>query len=228
MRVFIGFGYNERDEWIERDVFPILQAMNLEIVSGKEMHGEVLRDGVKERIESADGLIGFSTLRLGQENADFGSHIWVRDEMAHALALNKHVVEVREKGVHIQQSLVGDRQRIELDPVDRLRCIAELVKVLSAWSMRRLLLVPKDADLERRIHRAIVRDELMVSYRCRTGNSISKRKEGRIERVNKGLYLNAIGLPDNSLVEIEGSDKTEGVVFNTGWASADLVRIEFD
>lgn len=228
MRVFIGYGYNERDEWIERDVFPILQAMNLEIISGKDMHGEVLQEEVKERIESSDGLIGFSTLRLGQENADFGSHIWVRDEMAHALALRKHVVEVREKDVKIAEGLIGDRQRIELDPKDRLRSIAELVKVVSAWSMRRLLLVPKDADLEKRIHRALVRDELLVAYRCRTGNSISKRKEGRIERVNKGLYLNAIGLPDNSLVEIEGSTKAEGVIFNTGWASADLVRIEFD
>jgi hypothetical protein len=228
MRVFIGYGYNDRDEWIERDVFPILEAMNLEIVSGKEMHGDVLQEGVKERIESSDGLIGFSTLRLGQKKADFGSHIWVRDEMAHALALKKHVVEVREKHVNIGEGLVGDRQRIELDPKDRLRCIAELVKVVSSWSMRRLLLVPKDADLEKRIHRAIVKNELVVAYRCRTGNSISKQKEGRIERVNKGLYLNAIGLPDNSLVEIEGSTKTEGVVFNTGWASADLVRIEFD
>jgi len=69
---------------------------------------------------------------------------------------------------------------------------------------------------------------LAVVYRCRTGNTISRRKEGRLERVNNALYLNAIGLPDNSLVEIEGSIRTEGVVFNTGWASADLVRIEFD
>ena len=38
MRVFLGYGYNDRDEWIKRDVFPILEAMNLEVVSGKEMH----------------------------------------------------------------------------------------------------------------------------------------------------------------------------------------------
>ena len=48
--------------------------------------------------------------------------------MSHALALKKHVVEVREKGVNIGEGLVGDRQRIELDPRDRLRCIAEVVK----------------------------------------------------------------------------------------------------
>jgi hypothetical protein len=228
MRIFIGYGYNERDQWIETDVFPILEAMNLEIVHGKDMHGDVLQDGVKERIENSDGLIGFSTLREGQKKADFASHIWVRDEMSHALALKKRVVEVREKGVNIGEGLVGDRQRVELDPKNRLRCIAELVKVVNGWSMRRLLLVPKDTDVGRRIHRAIVKDELLISYRCRTGNTISRPKEGRIEKINSGLYLNAIGLPDNSLVEIQGSTRAEGVLFNTGWAAADLVRIEFD
>ena len=34
-------------------------------------------------------------------------------------------------------------------------------------------------------------------------------------------------LPELSLVEIEGSTTSDGVIFNTGWASADLVRIEF-
>jgi hypothetical protein len=153
MRVFIGYGYNERDKWIERDVFPILEAMNLEIVNGKDMHGDVLQEEVKERIEYSDGLIGFSTLRQGQKKADFGSHIWVRDEMAHALALKKRVVEIREKGVNIGEGLVGNRQRIEFDPKDRLRCVAELAKVVSVWSMRRPLLVPTDVDLEKRIHR---------------------------------------------------------------------------
>jgi hypothetical protein len=228
MRIFIGYGYNERDQWIETDVFPILEGMNLEIVHGKDMHGQVLQDGVKERIDNSDGLIGFSTLRVGEKKAAFGSHIWVRDEMAHALALKKPVVEVREKGIKIGPGLLGDRQRIELDPRNRLRCIAELVKVISSWSMRRLLLVPRDPDLGRRIHKAIVRNELIVSYRARSGNNISRSREGRIERFDTGLYLNASGLPDHSLVEIVGSTKADGVLFNTPWASADLVRIEFD
>ena len=104
MRVFVGYGYNDRDDWIERDVFPILEALNLEIVSGKDIHGQVLHETVEERIELSDGLIGFSTLRTGQNNADFGSHIWVRDEMRHALTLKKPVVEVREKGVKIDNA----------------------------------------------------------------------------------------------------------------------------
>jgi hypothetical protein len=74
----------------------------------------------------------------------------------------------------------------------------------------------------------MIRKELQVTYRCRTGNSISKRKEGRLDKIDNGLYPNAIGLPDKSYVEIEGTTTTDGIIFNTGWASADLVKIEFD
>jgi hypothetical protein len=227
MRIFIGYGYNARDAWIERDVFPILQGMNLEIVHGKDMYGEELRDEVKDRIGQADALVAFCTLRQGQRNADFNSHIWVRDELQHAMTLRKPAVEVREKGVRNPPGLVGDRQRIELDPDNRLKCVAELVKVVSNWSMRRLLLVPIDQKQSRRIHQAIATGQLLARYRSRIRGIDSRYREGRIERLDKGLYLNAIGLPELSLVEIEGSTKSDGVIFNTGWASADLVRIEF-
>jgi hypothetical protein len=143
------------------------------------------------------------------------------------MTLRKPAVEVREKGVRNPSGLVGDRQRIELDPDNRLKCVAELVKVVSNWSMRRLLLVPIDQKQSRRIHQAIATGQLLVRYRSRIRGIDSRYREGRIERLDKGLYLNAIGLPELSLVEIEGSTKTDGVIFNTGWASADLVRIEF-
>jgi len=191
------------------------------------MHGEILQDGVRDRIFDADALIGFSTLRENQGEADFNSHIWVRDEMQHALTLSKPVVEVREIGVRNPPGLIGDRQRIGLDNSDRLACIAELVKVVSGWSMRRLLLVPQEVDLFRRINRALVNGLLSVRYRTRVRGRDSRHRDGRIEKIDGGLYLNAIGLPDYSFVEIEASTTVDGVLFNTGWASADLVRIEF-
>jgi hypothetical protein len=226
MRLFIGYGYNDRDGWIERDVFPILQAMSLDIVHGKDVYGDTLQDAVKERIDQSDALVGFCTLRAGQESAQFNSHIWVRDEMGYALAQAKPVVEVREKSVNNPPGLQGDRQRINLDPGDRLSCIAELVKVVSRWSMRRLLLVPLDQTQSRDIHKSLISGDLVVRYRCRVRGVDSKPKEGRLERIDKGLYLNAIGLPDGSLIEIEGKNRG-AVLFNTGWNSADVVRIEF-
>lgn len=226
MKIFVGYGYNERDAWIERHVFPILEAMSLEVTHGKDMHGEILQDGVRDRISEADALIGFSTLRENQGDADFNSHIWVRDEMQHALTLNKPVVEVREQGVRNAPGLIGDRQRIDLIDNDRLACVAELAKTVAGWSMRRLLLVPQEAALSRRINRALVGGLLAVQYRTRIRGRDSRYRDGRIERIDGGLYLSAVGLPDYSFVQIEASTLGEGVLFNTGWASADLVRIE--
>jgi hypothetical protein len=70
MRVFVGYGYNERDAWVEKHVVPILRAMSIDTVDGKDMHGEVLQEGVKNRIDIADAVIGFCTLRQGQEQAE--------------------------------------------------------------------------------------------------------------------------------------------------------------
>ena len=63
MRIFLGYGYNERDAWVEQHVVPILRAMSIDTVDGKDMHGEVLQEGVKNRIDIADAVIGFCTLR---------------------------------------------------------------------------------------------------------------------------------------------------------------------
>jgi hypothetical protein len=227
MRIFVGYGYNPRDSWIEKDVFPILEAMHLHVVHGKNMHGQVLQDGVKDRIEQSDALIGFCTMRSRLKGAEFNSHIWVRDEMVHALARQKPVVEIREKGVANPPGITGDRQRIELDPKDRLSCIAELVKAVNSWRMRRLLLVSADPKRAKKLRDALVTGQLVVEYMTRIHGVNSPRRSGRIELVDNAFYLNAIGLPDSSLVQVEGTTKSGGLLFNTGWASADLVRIEF-
>lgn len=227
MRVFVGYGYNAQDSWIEKQVFPILRAMNIETVHGKDIYGEVLQDAVKREIDRADALIGFCTLRKGQKNAEFNSHIWVRDEMVHALATGKPVVEVREQGVKNPPGLNGDRQRINLVQKDRLACITEVIQVVASWSMRRLFLVPNPVKNAMPVLKELVAGNLVVSYRTRFNGKDSPSRDGRIERINNGLYLNAIGLPSGSLVEVEGALRNGRKLFNTGWVSADLVRIEY-
>ena len=90
-----------------------------------------------------------------------------------------------------------------------------------------LLLVPSDTNLFKQIHQARVTRELTVLYRTRVRGVDSKQRKGRLEEVNKGLYLNAAGLPAGSLVEVEGRTAGAGVLFSTGWVSADaVVRVE--
>lgn len=222
-KIFLSYGYNPRDEWIEERVVPILKALGLEVLDGKDMHGEVLQDGVKERIRQSDGLIAFCTLRPGQETEAFNTHVWVRDEMVFALGLGLPVIEVREEGVNNPEGIVGNRQRIVLKQEDRLASVAELVKAVSGWSMRKLQLVPAPAR-EAEIRGFLRNPQFEVRYRTRRNGVDSPHRRGRLERIKGGLYMQVVGLPDDALIEIEGVLNGQ-VVFGSDWESADAVPI---
>ena len=108
MKVFVGFGYNARDEWIESRLFPILSGAGFTVVHGKDMHGQELKDEVKRRIDQSDAAIGFFTIREGQGDADFTSHVWVRDEIVYADAKQKPIVPIREQGVKLPGGVLGN------------------------------------------------------------------------------------------------------------------------
>lgn len=187
--------------------------MSIDVLHGKDLHGQVLQEGVKNRLEQADAVIGFTTLRAGQEQAEMNTHVWVRDELVHAIALGKPTVEVRELGVKIPPALMGDRQRIQLDPADKLLCVKELISAVSAWNMRRFILVTNQPKQARQVKQALTKGALVIKYRARIKGADSKPKDGRKAA--------------DSFVEVEGSTRQDGVIFNTGWAAADLVRLEF-
>lgn len=222
-RVFVGYGYNARDQWIEEQVFPILKALGLQVLHGKDMHGEVLQDGVKDRIRQSDGFIGFCTLREGHEQEAFNTHVWVRDEMVFAIGLGLPVVEVREEGVNSPPGLIGDRQRIALRQADRLACVAELVTAVSRWSMRKLQLVPEPTR-ESEIRNLIRNPQFEVRYRTRLNGIDSAHRSARIERIKGGIYMQALGVPDEALIEVEGVVNGQ-LAFGSDWESADAVQI---
>ena len=138
MRVFVGYGYNEQDKWIEEHVFPILRCVGFTVLHGKDLHGQILQPGVEKRLDQSDAVIAFFTIRQGQGDADFTSHIWVRDELVYAVAKNKPVIPVRENGVKLPDGLLGNRQYIQLDQKDRLACVTELLIALGQREIRRV------------------------------------------------------------------------------------------
>ena len=147
MRVFVGYGYNERDKWIEDRVFPILRCVGFTIVHGKDMHGLQLQPEVTRLLDQSDAAIGFFTIREGQGDADFTSHIWVRDEMMYAIAKGKPIIAVKETGTRLPDGLLGNRQYVPLDQNDRLACVAELLDALGQRQIRRVRLDPFDDAL---------------------------------------------------------------------------------
>jgi hypothetical protein len=63
MKVFVGFGYNDNDKWIKELIIPFIEELGCEVVTGEEMQGEKLSDGVISRVEESDACIGFLTKR---------------------------------------------------------------------------------------------------------------------------------------------------------------------
>lgn len=42
MRIFVAYGYNPRDNWIEPVTTPLIQAFGSEPVDGRELQGQVI------------------------------------------------------------------------------------------------------------------------------------------------------------------------------------------
>jgi hypothetical protein len=86
MRIFVGYGYNERDKWIEDYVFPLLVALGCDVVHGKSVYGGALPDEVMKAIRTSDAVVGFTTRRELVAAGQYRTHEWVVQELmtAHA------------------------------------------------------------------------------------------------------------------------------------------------
>jgi hypothetical protein len=224
MRVFVGYGYNERDKWIEDRVFPILRCVGFTIVHGKDMHGLQLEPEVTRRLDQSDAAIGFFTIREGQGDADFTSHIWVRDEMMYAIAKEKPIVVVRETGTRLPDGLLGNRQYVPLDQNDRLACVTELLDALGQRQILRVRLDPSDDSLRLNLWRWRNPTGFAIRYRTKNEGLDSDFRNGRLELVDQGFYLNLAEVPNKAMIEVEGVLNNE-TMFTSGWVSADAVQI---
>jgi hypothetical protein len=206
MNIFIGFGYNNDDKWIKDLVFPLVESFDAMITTGEDLHGQVLSQGVTDRIKKADGVLAFLTRRDAlAATGRYTSHRWVYDELATSIANNIPAVEIREKMVDAQGGLPGDRQRVEFDLDDKAKLIVELAKLLSAWrrnlKARRLFLLPKDIVQEVRPH--IYKETLKCTYKFMTGSKQSPQYEAKPFKFGQGLCVDVYNVPsEDSLIEI--------------------------
>jgi hypothetical protein len=224
MKLFVGFGYNARDQWIEDQVFPILRGMAFTIVDGKDMHGDILQPAVQARIDQSDLVIGFLTLRADRAQDAFNSHQWVRDELVYALG-RKPIIPVKEDVVQMPAGLLGDRQCIPLRQDDRLGCVVELVRALGRRNIRRLRLDPDTDDLRRQLQRWRREPGFAVRYKTLNENQEeSEPRHGRLEQINQAFYLNVSDVAVRSMIEVEGL-LNGATQFSSGWVSADAVQV---
>jgi len=134
MRVFIGYGYNDRDRWVEEYVIPFVHAFGCEIVHGKAVFGGALPDEVIKAIRTVDAMIGFTTRREPAGSGQFYTHPWVVQELvtAHSQAPRIPFVEVREQGVLSPGGILdaANAQRIDYREEDQAACLTQIAKAL--------------------------------------------------------------------------------------------------
>jgi hypothetical protein len=203
MKIFVAFGYNERDQWIPDLVFPMIRAFRDEVVSGEDIQGEQITDAVRREIKQANALMAFATRRKKLNNRSWSTHRWVTDELAYATANNLHVVEIREKGVDEQGGIVTDRQRIIYDERERDKCLVEIVKTLGNWHASdtiELKLLPDECMQAVRPH---LRDpNLRCTYQILENGRLGEMIPSQILPITGGLFVRAYQVPPKSFIQI--------------------------
>ncbi len=133
MRIFVAYGYNDRDKWIREMVFPIIEAFGADVETGEDTFDGTISDIVRDKIEYCDALIAFTTKREPKNAKSTTTHQWVKDELAIARGFKKKLVEVRESGVDSQSGITDPNQRIDYDEKKRDECLVKVAQAIGTW-----------------------------------------------------------------------------------------------
>lgn len=218
MQVFVGWAYEA--DWIENYAIPIIESYGVKVVTGKELHGQEITDGVKNLIKDSDAVIAFTT-RRSQDGQQWRTSDWVVDEIKHANAIEKtRILEVREEGVDYPNKINNERQYLVFPANDRLACLRDLAKVISRWTVMsfKLNLMPEEfvSDIRTRLETPLQKKKYRCKYAItRRGEVIHQRDDARISRDGVGLCIFVNDLPSEIFtfpdaqieVEVEAGDK---------------------
>lgn len=204
MKIFVAFGYNERDQWIPDFVFPIIKAFGDEVVSGEDIQGEQITDAVIREIRQSDALMAFATKRDKITEDRWTTHRWVTDELSQALGFKLPVAEIRERGVDEQGGIAGDRQRIIYTENERDKCLVEIVKTIGNWHLSNtieLKLMPDECI--QAVRPLLKNPNLRCTYKILSRNGIMGEEiPTQILPITGGLFLRAKNVPPRSYIQI--------------------------
>lgn len=210
MKIFVAYGYGDRDKWVEDFIFPIIEAFGAEVVEGKEVPGQIISEAVRNRIRSSDALIAFVTRRKRIDHHQWTTHRWVTDELTCAIDHELPVTEVRETEVDDQGGMQGDRQRITYDEKERDKCLVELVKAIGEWcrsTAARLKLLPENFVTE--LRPILQRSRIHCTYKFLLGSRVSEDFPAKILPLAGGLAVDVENIPHGQVfvqIQVEAQD----------------------
>ena len=203
MNLFVSYAFNEDNRWIEELAIPLIRALGFEVVNGRRMEGEIIVQGVDQRIRECRGCIGFTTRREPRPNGKFGTHQWVLDELAAARTLKLTVVEVREDTVEVEGAAEFFGQlRYTRDARDKL--LVELADRLSKWPTRTvsLRLQPPQARADD-FRDFILGGDVTCQYQVQNRGRTIDKGQADIQPINPNFFVELEVPRDDVLVQLE-------------------------
>jgi hypothetical protein len=227
VRIFIGYGYNDRDQWIEQYVFSLVTAFGCEVTHGKIAYGGALPNEIIKTIRSSDAMIGFTTRREPAGENTFQTHAWVVQELLMAHSENLPWVEVREDGVLSPGGILeaADTQRISYFEADRAECLVKIAEALKHFreqiNVTMVRLGPASA-VEQII--TLIHDRTF-GCTCETLRGVRQSQTRNIPvfPIKGGLFVQLRGVARDELVRITVS--AGGRVWRSSYESVDTVDI---
>jgi hypothetical protein len=233
MRIFVGYAF--RDTWVEEYVIPLIETYGVTVETGKEVPGERIDQGIKDKINRADAVVVFLTRVEQLPNPQaFKPSDWVVQELT--IAANRNpaplILDVREAGVEFGGGLQGNLQRYKVDPADLAPFLVKLGRAVSSWrgaGERKLQLV-SELDAFAKANRAFInRGDYQCSYQVRRNTKlIEDVKDVEIVRERSGLFIQTKPMPPDVLISVTVRCNNE--VWSSPGMAVDIldVRIEKD
>jgi hypothetical protein len=230
MKIFVGYGYNPRDAWIEDLVFQLIKAFGNEVTHGKQTYGGTLTGGVGDELLESNAMIGFRTRRGDPDSTgSYRTHPWVDDELLTVASFKKHIpfIEVRETQVELPagmllQKLQG-KQHIVYEEQRRDQCLVEIALALGKWQREPQwleigLLVQHLSDLKELLHHP----DLRCVYRVLKPNTPEEKAEARFTKIlslrHGGLVIRTDEVPLNAELQVE-VQLEERTLWYSAWES---------
>ncbi len=195
MKVFVGWAYEAT--WIDDYAIPLIESYDVDVITGKELQGAVITDGVKAGIKEADAAVFFTTRRGQDQNGTWKTSDWVVDEIKHANSLEKDpILEIREKGVDYPNKIHDERQYIVAEPGDHSKCLVELGKTISRWRGLSFKLKLMPEEFIKAVRNRIAQKSYDCTYSIRRqGRMVFGPMKAEIIKEGQGLFVYAYDLP---------------------------------
>lgn len=237
MRIFVGYGYNPRDKWVETFIVPLVKALGCDVVHGKVAYGGALSEEVLRLIRECDAMLGFTTRRDPAGNdqngqPQFSTHPWVIQELAAAMAQNPPLpfVEIREDGVIPTAGMIGalNAQHIPYRETERAECLLAIAEAVALFRGRTSVTTVRvgPREIAAQIKPLVADPSFSCRWRTLRGSAESAPQDAPVLTVKGSILVQLRGLREGDLVSLVIS--AGGQRWRSDYESVDTVDIRLE